>query len=589
MSSASDSAGPSVTPGTETPSARAFTVVLMSDLGADERLGRVTEVDKDDFAKVLAAARPTLRMAIKTSAGEWEFELAIDAMKMFEPAGFLTRIDGARWRLAARQQLMDRRAAKISADDLNAALRQAATADSSLAWLTQPVSGGSAAPAAPKPAGGANILDMVDEPDDAARVSAEVGRIAESASDPTSRISGNEATTIGSLLARLDRELAEIANAVLKTPEFRKIETAWRGAKYLVDHFDFRAGVRLSLLHAEREAAAERLAEQIVDPAFQGDAPTPGLIVFDYAIGNNPQHFALLDSVAQSAVGLPTPVTFPIEPSFFDIKSLRLLKNLPALPGLVDSFQFAKWKSLRDQAYTRVLAPVVGGFVLRAPHEPRSDARDYTCKESVSSMGDLLWGGGHIALAVCAARSVERHGWPTRMFGAEAGKIADLPLVPNPNDPQSPWGPGDLSLPDRRMDELPAIGMNGLLSVTGKDHCILIGGVSAARPVVTQDVPKQQAMLEVSLPYQQVSNIVSAWLCEQLPTLRGLPADQIQQKLIMGLAALMKISKVEDMEAVQVGVGNHPESPGQTLVQIQLAPPATIAPEGLTISFGFAV
>lgn len=591
MSSPADTVGPGAT-GPETPPGRPYSVVLISDLGAGGRISGCVNVDKDDFAKVLAAARPTLRMAMKGPGGsDWEFELSIDSLKMLEPAGFLSRIDGARWRLGARERLLERRAAKISAEELSAALRQVAAGDASLAWLTQPVassSGGAAAgdPAAPTKG---SILDMVDEPDETARVSAEIGRIAEAASDPGNRVSSTEATTNASRLARLERELTEIANAVLKQPEFRRLESAWRGLKLLVDQFDFRAGLRLAIVDAVREAAAERLVEHVTDPAFNGDAATPGLIVFDYAISNNPQHLALLDRVAQAAVGLPTPVTFPIDPTFFDIKSLRLLKNLPALPGLVDSFQFAKWKSFRDQPYARSLAPVVGSFVLRAPHAARPEAREFTCTESTSAIGDLLWGGGHLALAVCAARSVARHGWPTRMFGAEAGKIADLPLIPNPNDPQSPWGPGDLVLPDRRWDELTAIGMNSLMAIPGKDHCILIGGVTVARPIVTQDVPKQQAILEVSLPYQQVSNIASAWLCEQLPTLRGAPAEQIQQRLLMGLASLMKINTVADMEAVKVGVGAHPEAPGQTLVQIQLAPPATIAPEGLTINFGFAV
>ena len=45
---------------------------------------------------------------------------------------------------------------------------------------------------------------------------------------------------------------------------------------------------------------------------------------------------------------------------------------------------------------------------------------------------DLLWAGGHLAMGVCAAGSYASHGWPTRRGGAQAGKVEERPVVPNP-------------------------------------------------------------------------------------------------------------------------------------------------------------
>jgi hypothetical protein len=201
----------------------------------------------------------------------------------------------------------------------------------------------------------------------------------------------------------------------------------------------------------------------------------------------------------------------------------------------------------------------------------------------------MLWTGGHLALGICAARAYARHGWPTRMFGAEAGKLEDLPVVDNPNDPQNPWGPGDLFLPDRRIDELPEVGMNFLQAVKNRDYCILLGGVSAARPMPTKETTKHQAVLEISLPYQQFASIASAYLSEELPSLRGLQPQRVQEQLIFGLAKLLGIKEESEMEAVQVGVGPNPEDPTRTLVQIRLDPPARIVPGGLHIEFGFTL
>ncbi|RMF71996.1 MAG: hypothetical protein D6744_17270, partial [Planctomycetota bacterium] len=122
-----------------------------------------------------------------------------------------------------------------------------------------------------------------------------------------------------------------------------------------------------------------------------------------------------------------------------------------------------------------------------------------------------------------------------------------------------------------------------------QDYCMLLGGVTAARPIKTADTSSQQAALEISLPYQQFANIAGAYVCEQMSSLRGLSESQIQERLITGLADLMGVTADDDPDAVQVGVGKHPDNPQQTVVQIRLEPPGRIVPGGLHIEFGFVV
>lgn len=571
---------------------RPYSIIFVGDLGSGGRLAGLTPIDKQDFAAVLSRARPALPLAVKDPFGgaEWEFQFCAETMKAFDPVGLLAQVPAARWRLGIREKILARRAAQISADELKNALTAAAEADATLSWLTQaaPAPSGAEAPATPTPAPGGDVLDMVDDPDQQARVAADVQKLVADAGG-ASRIPAGEAGRLGQILARIDRELAAAADVVIKHPDFRRLETAWRSVRFIVDRADFRGGVRLALIDAPREQAVERLIEHAINPAFEGEIPTPGLIVFDFAMSNVPVDYETLDNLAQHAASLPAPVTYPVDTQFFNIKSLRLLKNLPNLSGLIGGWEFAKWRTLRDQPHARVLAPVLGRFVLRAPHAPRDGAAEFSFAEPVATLNDIVWAGGHIAVAVCAARAYEKHGWPTRMWGVESGKIEDLPVIDNPNDPQNPWGPGDLLLPDARIDEPNAIGLNVLQAIKNKDYCVLLGGVSARRPVVTQEVAAQDAMLEVSVPYQQFSNIVSAWLCEQLPKLRGLPADEVQQKLLFGLAAMLRVQPQDDPEAIQVGVGAHPEDASRTMVQIRVVPPSRIAPGGMHIDFGFAV
>lgn len=581
------------TPETQTTPVRGrhmYSIVFVSDLGTSTLDGR-TDVDKDSFADVIAKARPTLAVALAPPLGEgadWEFQLSFDSLASFEPAALVAQVDQGRWRLGVREKIVERQTGAASPEQLQQGLAAAAAADPTLGWLLQvPDDSGGAAPATPPPGG--SILDMVDEPDDRSRVARDVEDIARSAGDADRRIPAGESGRLRRMLERLDRELSAIADALLKHEPVRQLERAWRGLKFLVDRIDFREGVRLALLHAVRDEAVDRLLDHVIEPAFDGQIDTPNLIVFDYACENTPADMELLDYLAQHAQSLPVPVVFPLTAAFFNIKSLRLLKNLPNLPNMIDGWEYAKWRSLRDKPYARALAPVLGRLILRAPYADAPGGKTFACRESVRKISDLLWAHGHLAMAVSAARAFAANGWPTRMYGAEAGRIEDLPVVDNPNDPQSPWGPGDLMLPDRRLDELPAIGINQLVSVKNQDYCMLLGGVSAARPVTTKEIGMQQASLEISLPYQQFSNIISAFLCEIQPQLHGLSEEDIQTKLLGELSYLLGTTGQEEGEGVLVGVGQDPQHPGKTIVQVRIIPPGRIVPGGLSIDFGFVV
>ncbi|MFH1747344.1 MAG: type VI secretion system contractile sheath large subunit [Planctomycetota bacterium] len=567
-----------------------YHLIFVSDLQAGEHIEQLTPVDKESFSDLMTRARPTLALALKPPLGsgpDWEFELVFDSLKSFEPAGFLAQMTAAGPRLAIWEQIGQRRLGQVSEEQLATTIQNAALADPSLAWL-QAAPGQNDSSAAPPPVdSGGSILDLVDEPDEKSRITAEVERVAADTGSREKRIGAAEGGQLDQRAQRLQLELTAIADAVLKHPDVRRLETAWRGLKFLVDHLDFRAGVRLAVLHASRDEAISHFAENVVDPVFDGELDTPGLVLFDYPCENTPVDVAWLDELGQHAAGLPVPAVFPLEASFFGVRTVKLIKNLPNLSGLVDGWEYAKWRSLREQPYSRWLVPVLGRFVLRAPFEARSRAREFTCAEKITKASDVLWAGGHLAMGVCAARAHARHGWPTRMFGVEAGKIEDLPVVTNPTDVDNPWGPGDAVLPESKVGEFAPVGINLLQGIRGKDYCVLSGGVTAARPKPTADIGAHQAALEVSLPYQQFSNIAGAWLCEQLPALRGLDEEVLQKKLLIGLRDLLQLGAEDPKETVGVGIGPAPDNPTQKLVHVEITPPDRVVPGGLNIHFNF--
>ncbi|RMF81657.1 MAG: hypothetical protein D6744_06905, partial [Planctomycetota bacterium] len=298
-------------PGTSSPevSKRTYHIVLVADFGSD-RMDALTPVDKERLPEALAAAQPSLALAVPDPCGdgdEWEFRLTFDSLRSFEPAGVLKQIPQAGWRLGVREKLLARRAGELAPEQLERVVEEAAQADASLHWLPAALRANqTSAPGTPQPSGG-SILDQIDEPPATDSVASEVERLAADAGDASKRISAGEADRLKAALARIDRELGAVCEAVLKSDSFRGVERAWRGLRFLVDRIDFREGVRLWALHAPRDAALDRLVERVINPAFDGEIPTPGMILLDYPFANTPADIQLLDQITQQAASLPVP------------------------------------------------------------------------------------------------------------------------------------------------------------------------------------------------------------------------------------------------------------------------------------------
>src|SRR5512139_1825635 len=68
---------------------------------------------------------------------------------------------------------------------------------------------------------------------------------------PVDRIDKN---LLDGLVASIDAKLSEQLDEVLHHREFQRLESGWRGLKFLVDRTDFRRNVRIEVLNASKDA-----------------------------------------------------------------------------------------------------------------------------------------------------------------------------------------------------------------------------------------------------------------------------------------------------------------------------------------------
>ncbi|MDP2007583.1 MAG: type VI secretion system contractile sheath large subunit, partial [Rubrivivax sp.] len=227
------------------------------------------------------------------------------------------------------------------------------------------------------------------------------------------------------LTASVDRSIAAQIREVLHAPAFQALESAWRGAQWLISSLELDEGLQLHLFDVSRD---ELLADVV---AARGQLTQTGL------------HRALADRWRGVPGGDPWSVVISLErfgPSDTDIGLLAALGLLaqqaggpllaagdPAL-ALAEPAALAGWQTLRQSEAAPWLGLVAPRLLLRQPYGRRSDPVASFTFEEFSGPPEhehLLWGAGSLAAALLIGRAFMARGWA--MEPGDEREIGDLP------------------------------------------------------------------------------------------------------------------------------------------------------------------
>src|SRR5580698_8764173 len=148
---------------------------------------------------------------------------------------------------------------------------------------------------------------------------------------------------VDALIAEIDVKLSRQIDEIIHNPTFQKLESAWRGLKFVVDRCDFRENVKVELLNCSKEdllADFEDAPEvpksglyKIVYSAEFGQfgGKPVGAIISNYEFGPGPQDIALLQKCASVACMAHAPFFASAGPQFFGLKDYMGLPNLKDL------------------------------------------------------------------------------------------------------------------------------------------------------------------------------------------------------------------------------------------------------------------
>ncbi len=153
---------------------------------------------------------------------------------------------------------------------------------------------------------------------------------------------------VDAMIAELDAKISSQVDKVLHNPDFQKLESAWRGLKFVVDRTDFRENIKVEVLNCSKsdlltdfedapEITKSGLYKIVYSAEYGQFGGKPyGAVFSNYEVGPNPQDITLLQKAAAIGAMSHAPFFAAAGPQFFGMKDFLGLPNLKDLDALFE-------------------------------------------------------------------------------------------------------------------------------------------------------------------------------------------------------------------------------------------------------------
>jgi type VI secretion system ImpB/VipA family protein len=329
------------------------------------------------------------------------------------------------------------------------------------------------APAPAEAAGGGSVEDEESAPSlDRSGMSAFLAAVAKGARGgraSAARVSApSPAPSSGAAGAaqRIERALRILLRSVLKDPDVRQVERAWRGLRLLVERADARAGVEVDVIAVSRERVEDALAK-LDEQRASGARAAVDLIVVDHEVSRSETDIDQLRAWGRAAEDLNAPLVVNGDASFLE-------------PGKTPI------ATAGDDALRWVTVAMNGPLVRAAYTAATAGARNVSFSEAAFDEAAHVFGGAGLGIAALAAQSYVETGWGSALTGPRGGVLANLPVR------EISHGNTEIALPVARLyseDEVAAAAREGVAIFTSganQDAAVLsrapvLGGTSRTR------------------------------------------------------------------------------------------------------------
>jgi len=300
------------------------------------------------------------------------------------------------------------------------------------------------------------------------------------------------------LICEIEARMSAQINEILHNGTFQRLESAWRGLKFIVDRIDFRENTRLEFLNCSKddlladfedtpEVSKSGLYKLVYSAEFGqfGGKPVAAILA-NYDFGPGPQDILLLQKAASVATMAHAPFLAAAGPRFFGLTSYLNLPNLKDIHALFEGPQYTKYSAFRDTEDARYVGLLLPRFLLRLPYGAGTvPVRAFNYEEDVVGNHEAyLWGNPTFAFGTRLAESFARYRWCPNITGpASGGTVANLVL-----HEYEAMGhlqtkiPTEIMLTERREYELSEEGFIGFTYRKDSDDACFFSANSTQRP-----------------------------------------------------------------------------------------------------------
>lgn len=338
---------------------------------------------------------------------------------------------------------------------------------------------------------------------------------------------------VDQMIADVDARLSKQVDAIIHHEEFQKLESAWRGLKFVVDQVDFRENIKVEVLNCSKddlqmdfEDAPEITKSGLYKIAYTAEygqfgGKPYGAMFANYEFGPGSQDVALLQNCAAVGAMSHAPFIAAAGPQFFGGSDYLGIPNLKDLKSIFEGPQYTKWQSFRESDDARNIGLVLPRFLLRLPYGQETvPAKSFQYEEDVIGQHDrYLWGNASFALATRIADSFAKFRWCPNIIGPQAGgTVEDLPLhqYEAMGETQTKI-PTEIMISERREFELSEEGFIALTYRKDSDNACFFSANSTQKAKYFGQSPEGKAAelnyrLGTQLPYLFVTNRIAHYL-----------------------------------------------------------------------------
>ena len=361
---------------------------------------------------------------------------------------------------------------------------------------------------------------------------------------------------------------------VIDHPAFRRLESAWRGLKFLVSNINFRRGILLDALPVDVDQLSEALYHQAILPGHkslsgESDEPPFSVILLDFAFSE--RDLDLVKDLAGTGASLLAPVVAAASPTLFGVASPKEMDQISVLWQHFEKPAYIQWSAFRREEEAKSIALVAPPFVLRPAYDADHPADGLAFEES-----DCLWGNGSWAAGVAIGLSHAGIQWPSQIAGQQSA-LTRMPL----------WGKGQAlsaTLSESKERELGDAGFVVLRQIPGRDAVFVARASTLHQPASFQDSEQNfqaraQALLDCQLFATRSAVFLNQCLLNVSP---GASTEDIRSTLIAQFRQFLGSSGAavgeEHVQCEAVNVND------QEMLALRLQPPAPILGYPVTLT-----